>query len=368
MEYRHVKIPPDGQLIRGDGFHGSGLIERSYPYLSRVGAHKCHRAWPVFRKERIGVAQIGIGDRPSLPRELGQLVYEPVDRKITGQSANQPVRRQNKQAWIVPGDEAEHHEIRLVIFVDLPGLPQSVGVVHCSRVAVMAVGDKNRNVTQRRGDGVDHALIVHDPEFLGNVAHLALLCGVRLVGGRPEQIGNGGFRIVKEPEDRRHLRVRNLGELQAVGLGPGERVLVRDHILAQFSRPDTAQHCPARVALARPRVGLFVSVKRRRTILHHHARSLPAFQQASRTVVFLVGTELFGRNVGQVNRDDIVFTAGEQFGLFLGVKNIVRWGDQIADVAVCVSPAAKWANVHGSLSVSVKANTLPSVRYCFKAS
>ena len=111
-------------------------------------------------------------------------------------------------------------------------------VGRCGLEAVVTVGEHERGARDRARDGVD-AIRGLEPEQLVDHAVVVTRGGQRL-GVGAEQTRQAGRE--REAPDRVGVRARRPEQLQAVGLGLGERALVREDRGAEALERERADH------------------------------------------------------------------------------------------------------------------------------
>ena len=174
-----------------------------------------------------------------------------------GKPGDEPVRGQDDQAGVAHADEHHHAEVgRVVGAGQLARGGELVAELEAGLVAMVAVGDEDR--LRRPISPCDRGvrrLVVDRPEPVDDAEVVR-----RLERGPVADAGLGGaedraFGVGIEAEDRAEVVPGRIEEGEAVGLGAGERLLVRiDPPLAERLEPDPGQEPLAGVGLApRPR-------------------------------------------------------------------------------------------------------------------
>ncbi len=222
------------------------------------------------------------------------------DRK----SGNKAVRRQDGQAGIAHPHEHHQHEIRRVGFAAVLALflePVAIGVGRF--VPVVPIGDKDGQVAEPRADGIDHAHVGHGPQPM----HHAEMVGRLERRGPDNGLRQFGIRLAGrvgiEAEDRAEIHFARLGEGQAIGLRPGERLLVRINLsFTELLDPHAGHKSLPDVVPALPVEFLVVNVEGVFVFAEEDSLRLPVSQEGGRPAVTRSGSASPGSSRLRIRR------------------------------------------------------------------
>ena len=173
------------------------------------------------------------------------------------------MRRQDEEAGVAHADQHHQAEVgRVVVAGELAGRGQFVAVFQAGLVAVVAVGDEDR---LGRPSGLDRgaaSLVGDRPEALTTPRWSVASSGVRSRKPASTAREHRAVGIGIEAEDRAEVEPGGVIERQAVGLGAGEGLLVREDLpLAERLQPDPGEEPAAGVASPLDLEGLLVDVE-----------------------------------------------------------------------------------------------------------
>ena len=193
-----------------------------------------------------------------------------------------------------------------------------LGVDTGGLIAVMAVGDQQLGVRERRLHRLDRGRIAAAPQAVHRAVVIGHLAPRRAGSGAGERAPGARGRVRVQREDRREVRPRGTRQSQPVLLGPGVRPLVRTDasrpvLLDSHARKESAPRPQRSVG---PAVALLERPQRRLRVAHQNPRPLP------------LAVELRGVFVGltarrQVDLDDVVRRARHELRALARIDHVI---------------------------------------------
>jgi len=283
---------------------GSEARERGWPGTeaeAAVGKHAVDLARATSRRRQ----------RLHLERPAETLVERPRQR-----APHEAVRGEDHHALLLHVCQVGEDVLRGLV----PAL--LVAVLERGLVAVMAVGDDDGLGRERCFDARDRGGIRHPPELVP-----AVHVDDRLAE-RPDELAHRLARARVEAEDRAQVGGRGEQDREAVGLGAGERALVRaDDARAELLEPEPAEEAVAPAARAVGQAeALGVEVDRRRRVAHEEPARHPLAERARRRGAAI-------RLLGQDEPDHVVRAPRVELGLLARRDDIVGRRQHEAQVA-----------------------------------
>src|SRR5262249_9015467 len=168
-----------------------------------------------------------------------------------------------------------------------------------------------------------------------------------------------------QAEDLAQVHGRGPEQFQAVGLGPGHRLLVRVNASRSERLQTHAGHEAApRVALALNLELLVINVQSPRRILHQPAFALPLAEGVGGARVAVVGLGVAGQFLVEDQADNVVRAAIVESLLQGRVDDVVWWSDDVAegaDAAEVVTKRTEGSDFgHDTWSLENRATLFPA--------
>src|SRR6266568_8982612 len=306
--------------------------------------------FPVFaahHEEGGGLARV-LGELRHGPGSAGgavQVLDERVDREEptelveeapeleARQAGEEPVRRVDDESRIRHRAERHHDEAMARVRAEARRLAvDQVAVGERRLVPVVPIGDERLAGGQHPPERLDRARLLDPPQAVARPVVRVGLCD-RLAGagdGRLERPVSLGAFVLVEREDGREVRLHPLQELEPVGLGSGERLLVReDDALLVGVQPAGGDEAPSH---PRPPVGageaLLERVERRLGIAAEGAIGEPALERLRGAEVLVVGRSVAGLVLAERDVDEVVRAARRELVPGHGRHRVIRRRDE----------------------------------------
>jgi len=242
--------------------------------------------------------------------------------------SDQAVRGENKQTIVLHADQNEHAKVggmgrgkfAAVLCGDF-GL-----VLEGGGVAVMTIGDVHGPVLHQ----IDHLVFdlgvsdapqiaLHSFEGAGEFG---------LAGVLVKEVGDVVAGIAVQAEDGGELHAGGAHEFEPVFDGAFVGFFVgNDFTLSEGGKADQGDEAAAVKRAAVMLVGLGIGVKGPAAVTLKNARTEPRLHRNVGAIVDFIGSDGFGRKMGQIDIDDVMGVVGLKLGPAGFIKHVVRRGD-----------------------------------------
>ena len=189
---------------------------------------------------------------------------------------------------------------------------------------MVAVGDEDGPLAHQALHLRMRLLVVNRPELVDNAQVIDCLERGPIAQTRLGGEDDLGMWIGIEPEDGTQVEFRRLEKSEAIGLGAGERLLVREDLsLAEGLEADAGQKALSGIGPAFDLERLVVEIQGRVIVLAEDAGSTPVPEEPGRSGVSIVLGVVAGLFLIQFQTDDVVRTRLVEAVLESGIDDIV---------------------------------------------